>query len=363
MRTTRPSRRLVLGAGAALAACRGRAEEVAPTAGPLPPLRDAAPFPVGAAVNTGALADPAYASVLVSQFDQVTADWEMKMEVILREDGGFDFTKPDEIAAFAARRGLRLHGHNLIWYTYRPAAFLRIRDDPAAFENAYRNYILAVAGRYHGQAVGWDVVNEPVAEDGEGYRDCLWREVFGMDYVARAFKAAREADPGAVLFLNDYNLETNPRKRATFLRLAESLLSAGAPLGGLGTQTHLDIDVDPRLIAPAIRDLASLGLKVHVSELDVSTRTHGWNPMDLNARLQRQARLVGTVAEAFAALPTRQRYAFTTWGVRDKDSWLRRPPNAGNGSDRPLLFDDDGRPKPAARAFVDAVSGRFRNRG
>ncbi len=349
----RPSRRLILGSGLALAACKGAAE--APPSAALPSLLQVAPFPVGAAINTGALADPAYVQLLLREFDQVTADWEMKMEVILRDDGTLDFTKPDVIADFAAKDGLRLHGHNLIWYTYRPAAFLRIHDDRAAFARAYENYIAAVAGRYRGRAVGWDVVNEPVAEDGDGYRDCLWRQALGMDYVARALHLAREAAPDAVLFINDYNLEYNPRKRASFLRLAEDLLKSGAPLDGLGTQTHLDMASRPGQVSACMRDLASLGLQIHVSELDVSTRGGRLDLSDERSRLDEQARLVGETVEAFAALPASQRYALTTWGVRDQDSWLRRNGEAGDGSDQPLLFDDAGRPKRAARAFIRAI--------
>lgn len=60
--------------------------------------------------------------------------------------------------------------------------------------------------------------------------------------------------------------------------------------------------------------------------------------------------------EAFLSLPERQRYAFTVWGLRDRDSWLRRPPNAGDGSDRPLLFDDAGHAKPAAQALAKALT-------
>ena len=74
------------------------------------------------------------------------------------------------------------------------------------------------------------------------------------------------------------------------------------------------------------------------------------------AKLEAQARLAGEAAEALAALPAAQRYGFTTWGVRDQDSWLRHAPNAGDGSDAPLLFDDAGRPKAAAAAFERALS-------
>jgi endo-1,4-beta-xylanase len=175
-----------------------------------------------------------------------------------------------------------------------------------------------------------------------------------MDYVRLALNYARQADPNAVLFLNEYNLESNPRKRATFLRLVEDLMKQGAPLGGLGTQTHLEADLAPGAIKAAIADLAATGLKIHVSEFDVTLQGHPL--MSRDARLAAQARLAGEAAQALAALPAAQRYGFTTWGLRDKDSWLRQAPNAGDGTDSPLFFDDEGRPKAAAAAFERALS-------
>jgi endo-1,4-beta-xylanase len=122
-----------------------------------------------------------------------------------------------------------------------------------------------------GQVVGWDVVNEAVAEDGNGWRDSLWSRRLGdFEHIALAYRTAREADPHATLLLNDYNLEYNDAKRATFLKLAERLLASGAPLTGLGTQMHVAADIAPGQITAMIRDLARLGLPIHVSELDVS---------------------------------------------------------------------------------------------
>lgn len=349
-------RRAAVAGALALAGCGGRAESAA--AGPLPPLKQVAPFAVGASLTAEQLAEPAAQALLAEQFSQFTPGLELKMETVLREDGGFDFAKADAVAAFLKARGVRLHGHTLVWYIYRPKAFERVLGDQAAFAAAYRNYILAVAGRYRGQAVGWDVVNEPVAEDGAGYRDCLWRQAFGMGYVERALRHAREADPDAILFVNEYNLESLPRKRAAFLRLVEDLLKRGAPLGGLGCQMHMAWNQDPAAIKPMMRELAGFGLPIHVSELDVSTRVQGLSAATLDRRLDAQARLVGETVEAFMALPAGQRYAFTTWGLRDRDSWLRSPVQKGDPDDRPLLFDDAGRPKPAARAFVEAAAGR-----
>jgi endo-1,4-beta-xylanase len=344
---------LIASPALALAACEGRAQPRPRVAAAATTLKAAAPFPVGASVRTARLKeDPAYGGLIARHFDQVTADWEMKMEAILEKDGSFDFDRADAVVAFARAQGLRVFGHTLIWNEQSPDAFERIVGDRAAFAAAYRNYILAVAGRWPGVVTAWDVVNEPLNWNGEEERGGIWAQALGPDYVALAFEHAREADPGAVLFLNDYNLEHFPKKRRAFLRIAEGLLRRGAPLGGLGTQTHLGLDTDPKSIAPALRDLASLGLPVHVSELDVKLEERAGDPAALDA----QARLVGAVAEAFAALPARQRFALTTWGVRDSDSWLRDEPKPGEPLERALLLDDAGRPKPAFHAAVEAWS-------
>ena len=347
-------RRAFLGGAFALAAC-DRPADARATPIAIPALKDAAPFAVGTAVQAGQLGDPAFVALVAAQASQLTPEWEMKMEYICRDDGGFRFDAPDRIAAFAKTRGLRLFGHTLVWYAQMPPAFERLDESRQRFADAYRNYILAVVGRYRGQAVGWDVVNEAVAEDGAGWRDSLWSSRLGkLDHMVRAFRHAREADPEAVLFLNDYNLENLPAKRATFLRLAEALMVAGAPLGGVGSQTHVAADLAPGEITTAIKDLASLGLPVHISEMDVSlARAKGFllNKAELAIK---QARVYAEAGEAFAALPKRQQFAFTHWGLRDGDSWLRRE----NAADTPLLFDDAGRPKPAAKAWVEAVGKR-----
>jgi endo-1,4-beta-xylanase len=370
-----PHRRTLLAGGGALAStlalagCGRRAEasgadgydpapSAAPRSGPVPGLRDLAGFPIGTCISSGLIDDPDWSGLAVRQCSQVTAEWEMKMESILKDDGTFDFSRADRIADYARARGMRLFGHTLVWYAQNPPALQRIDGNRSAFDNAVRNYILAVVEHYRGQAVGWDVVNEAVAEHGEGLRDCIYSRNLGQeDYMLLAFQYAREADPDAVLLINDYDLEKTPAKRATFLKLVERLLKRGAPIGGIGTQSHFDIHLQPGAARTAMRELAGLGLPIHVSELDISLRG---DRMDLRPRAQKlaaQAARYREVIGAFLELPAHQRFAFTTWGLRDKDSWLRRPPNAGDGTDAPLPFDDQGRPKPAFWALADALKG------
>ena len=87
----------------------------------------------------GQLADPAFASLLARQVSQLTPEWELKMEYVLKDDGTFRFDAPDAIAAFARAHGMRLHGHTLVWYAQKPVAFERIDGQRRAFEGAYRS--------------------------------------------------------------------------------------------------------------------------------------------------------------------------------------------------------------------------------
>jgi endo-1,4-beta-xylanase len=354
----RPARRSVIAGALALGACGkpARSASVAPPPAPLPALKAAAPFPVGCAVRSDYLADPAYAALLAAQVSQVTPEWEMKMEYILQDDGGLRFDAPDAIAAFARGHGMRLFGHTLVWYAQGSPAFERLEGE--AFSRTYRNYIVAVAGRYRGLASGWDVVNEPVTDDGSALRDCLWSQRLGqVDYMVRAFEHAAEADPGATLFVNDYNLESLPKKRAQFMRLVETLLKRGCKLGGLGTQTHIDIDLPKGAVAAALKDLATFGLPIHLSELDIATHAKKVDLRGGEERLRLQADQARQAAEAFMALPAKQRFAFTVWGLRDKDSWLRGP-NGSSPEDKPMLFDDKGAAKPAFQAVIQAFAKR-----
>lgn len=353
-------RRALLASTLALASCgAGEAPEAAPSS-PVRPLKAVAPFPVGAVAMSGQLSDQAWFQLVSTHFSQLTPEWEMKMEYILQRDGSLRFDAPDRLAYFARDVGARLFGHALIWYAQDHPWFTALVDDRPRFIAEHDRYIAEVAGRWRSQIVGWDVVNEPVEDDGSGYRDCVWSQgLGGIDaYIIRAFEQARIAAPEATLFLNDYNLENTPKKGAAFLRLVERLLKAGAPVQGLGIQSHLDIEIPKGQIAAFMHEARQFGLPIHVSELDASLKRGGRMP-DLRPRAQRreqQTARVAELAEAFMALPPAQRFAFTVWGVRDSDSWLRRG-KRDDGQDSPLLFDDEGRPNPLFGVLTDAFGG------
>lgn len=348
------TRRALVASSVALAACRPVEASAPAPRKPFAPLRSFVPFPVGVCGMSGQFEEAAWVELVRANFSQFTPEWEMKLEAIMGDDGAYDFSRADRCAQFARDVGLRLHGHALVWYS-QTNDYFREQSGPA-FGREYDRYVRTVAARYRGQAVSWDVVNEPVAEDGRGLRDCLWSERLGQDgYIQRAFEVAAEADPTAVLFLNEYNLENLPEKGATFLKLVERLLKAGAPIGGIGTQSHLDIEIPAGRITKFFEQAAQFGLPIHVSELDASlTRGVGFDPRPREMRLGQQQARVRELCEAFLSLPEAQRWAFTVWGARDTDSWLLRRDNQWDG-DSPLLFDAEGRPN----AMYDTVADAF----
>lgn len=355
------TRRSVLATPVALAACNPFASAEPAPSGPIPSLKDIAPFPIGAALSSAHLDDPDWRALAKQQLSQLTTEWELKMEYVLQDGPGtpYRFEAPDRIAAFARDNNMRLYCTTLVWYS-QGASWLNDLSD-SDFRKGFDDYIAAVTGRYAGQAVGWDCVNEAVAEDGDGLRDCIWSQRLGGKeaYIERSFEKAREADPDTVLFLNDYNLEYLPRKRRTFLNLVEKLMSRGVPIGGIGNQAHLDIEAPVGSSAAFLRDAASLGLPIHVSELDFPKHHEGL--IDTRTEPQKRAQQIAHVrdlAEAYMALPAAQQFGFTTWGLRDPDSWLLREEGKNWPDASPLFFDAQSRPNPAFQTAVDAFSGK-----
>jgi endo-1,4-beta-xylanase len=204
-------------------------------------------------------------------------------------------------------------------------------------------------GRYRGRVAAWDVVNEAVADAGGLLRDTVFSRRLGAGYIAEAFRIAHAADPGALLFYNDYGAEGLGDKSDRVLRLVGGLVAQGVPIHGVGLQMHLRADEAPAAehLRANIRRLAELGLVVAVSEMDVQVHML---PGDRPARLAAQQRVYRDVVGACVAEPGC--HAVTFWGFTDAHSWLAGP----DGSEGPLLFDARLAPKPAYFGVLDALS-------
>ncbi|HET8656443.1 MAG TPA: endo-1,4-beta-xylanase [Longimicrobiaceae bacterium] len=392
----------VLAAALALSACASSRSSVAvmdppapaptmqPVARPAAPARDTLPalkdvfkddFLVGVALNEAQFSgeDPISDAVVKAQFNAISPENTLKWEVVHPRPGVYDFSGADKYVAFGERNHMFILGHNLIWHSQTPKwVFEDASGKPVGRDTLLarmRDHIMTVVGRYKGRIDGWDVVNEALNEDGT-LRQSPWLKIIGPDYIAKAFQFAHEADPSAQLYYNDYSLANTPKRQGA-IRLIRQLQSQGIPVAAVGMQGHVKMDwPSPALMDSAITDFAKLGIKVNISELDVDLLPRATRSM--GADVATRAALADSVNPYRSGLPDSvqqalaRRYAglfqvfvnhaadmdrVTFWNVTDRESWLNNWPVPGRTA-YPLLFDRNGKPKPAFFAVVRVGEGR-----
>ncbi len=362
-------------------------------------------FLIGAANDLTSISD-AESSNIKMHYDIITPENCMKPQPIHPSEDKYNFVTPDAMVDWCLKNGLKVWGHTLAWHSQSPQWFFQDKNaaaaeaarpatQPAAPPPAasapdaprtgmggfggrgntgpqasrevilerLKSHIMTVVGRYKGKIIGWDVFNESIADGGDGKTENLrtfsWYQAVGPDVITLAFKWAHEADPAAELYYNDYNIEQgavkNTGKHASSMLLLKRLIAEGAPVTGVGIQGHWHLDTNLEDVEKAIENYASLGLKVSITELDVTAT--GSNSGAFGTRqgdrtippenYQKQAEVYKKLFEIF------MRHAdvidrVTFWGLSDTRSWRR-------GQDA-LLFDGQLNPKPAFKAVIEASS-------
>ena len=333
--------------------------QAAPTE-PMPPeqleaLRDVAPFPVGVAFRSGHLGSAQHTRVVSRTFSSITAEYEMKMNPLSGGRGIYNWQAVDDLVSYAKTQDMQIHGHALIWHETVPAWLENFSGSDQEFEEAVKEYITTVVDCYKDDVVSWDVVNEAFDNNTGDLRSSVFRRKMGDDYIARTFQYARDADPDALLFYNDYGAPYDSNKRAAILSMVDDFQSRGIPLDGVGLQVHVTYTYPAISAITAMMDaVVSRGLKVHLSELDVRVNPDGALSSLTPARSQAQKDRVNGIVSAFMALPDDKRFAITMWGLRDPESWLIE---FWGNPEWPLLFDTDFEAKPAYEGFLEALTG------
>jgi endo-1,4-beta-xylanase len=338
---------------------------------PLRQLADRVGVRFGSAVMVRDLrSDPRYAAVLAREFNSVTPFVEMKWGTVHPEIDRYDFTQADELVTFAETHGMRVRGHALVYGQAvdppNPDYLSRVTD-PDALRALMAEHVRTVVGRYAGRVQAWDVVNEPLRpfgdpSRGDGLAPHVFSRLLGGAYIADALRLARQADPKAQLFLNEFGVLAPGPRQDRYFRLVKELLAEGAPLDAVGFQGH----VVPLLGGPrptrgeveaTLRRFAGLGVAVEVTELNVFTRTlrHVLAlglTYDEAAELRRQAETYAAVTQACLAVPACQ--GVTLWTFTDR--YPTTVETLTHLEDIPLIFDDDYRPKPAAFALREGLA-------
>jgi endo-1,4-beta-xylanase len=326
-----------------------------------PPLRQAgaaAHRRIGTALMSGHLANSRLRALVATHFDSLTAENEMKWGATEPRPGDFSLGAGDQLVAFAAENHMRIRGHTLVWHFQLAPWVKDLSGD--ALRMAMQRHIRTLVGHWRSQIAQWDVVNEALADSNDGkLRDSPFLKL-GPTYLDEAFRMAHEADPDALLFYNDYDIEAgegDARSDAAY-RLCARLLQAGVPIHGIGMQMH----VDPRhwpsadQIQRNVARFAALGLDVEFTELDVPV---GQIRGTLDDKLRNQRVIAHDIVAACTQVE--RCTGITLWGVSDADSWLGTPRWSslrGRGPHYPLAFDEVLEPKPMYFGILDALAGK-----
>jgi endo-1,4-beta-xylanase len=339
-----------------LSACDSEKAEVVPGEPEATIINEKASFGIGTAIKTSLLADDDYEKTVINNFSQITAEYEMKMEVIWSGENTYNWSNADALVNFAVANNLKVHGHTLVWYKSFPAWFKNANYDSSAFESRLKVYIEAVVGRYKGKVISWDVANEVFNDNGTlRSTDCPVYKTFKdpIAFYGRCFQYARNVDQDVKLFYNDYSVVVAPSKRYYIKQMVSRFKKEGYPIDGLGDQFHYSVDTDKSAIKTGLNDMATTGLLIHISELDLKVNVNKSDSyVFTDAEKQIQADAYQYIVETFEALPQNQKFAITTWGVTDKFTWLT---SWWHAKEYPLLFDSDFKKKPAYDGFLKGL--------
>ncbi|MBR1933396.1 MAG: endo-1,4-beta-xylanase [Prevotella sp.] len=290
------------------------------------------------------------------QFSLLEPENEMKMDALQPQRGEYTYWGADNLVSFAQRHQMNVRGHCLVWHMQQPqwlSSDGKKNDKNWSRQEALaimKDHISNVMAHFKGKVSEWDVVNECLDDDQsiirsnpDGYtlRQTVWQRAIGDDYIDSAFVFAHRADPSAVLYLNDYDVEHQGKaKSVAFRNLALRLQKAGIPIDGVGLQCHFSIgDVDSTKLDQTIRRFGEAGLKCVITELDMGTPSTSAKDLEEQAR---QYRIVTDVMLGNDNCPY-----MIIWGLKDNDSWR-------SGS-TPLLYNSSLTKKPAWYAVRSAL--------
>ena len=312
-------------------------------------------FYIGAAVNEKTIWS--HDALIRKHFNSITAENSMKFESVHPAEGVWDFALADELVSYAKERNLNMRGHTMVWHAQTPDWVFEQNGKPASRElllARMEEHIKTVAERYP-NIYAWDVVNEAVDDKTSAFlRTSKWSEIIGADFIEKAFLfAGKHVKNNAKLFYNDYD-EYHPEKCEKICRLVKELKEKGAPISGLGLQSHYNMyEPDLEQTERALEAYAKLGLTLHITELDVPAfdrRTQqplGEPTPDMRKQQEEFYAKLFEIYRQYRDVIE----CVTFWGVADDETWLNYWPVAGRKNE-PLLFDSEHQPKASFARVV-----------
>ena len=313
-------------------------------------------FMIGVAVNQRNVSNAEQQALIKREFNSMTAENDMKPEPTEPTEGQFNWAGADRIANFARQNGIKLRGHCLMWHSQIGKWMYEDNPTKEVFYKRMKNHIQAIVGRYKDVVYCWDVVNEAMTDDPNAedpYRQSPMYKLCGDEFIAKAFEYAREADPKALLFYNDYN-ECDPVKSKRIYNMVKKMKEAGVPIDGIGMQGHYNIyGPTEQEVDDALNLYKQIVKHVHVTELDIRVNEEMGGQLrfsreGVNVTDSVKQYLADQYARVFGVFRKHKDVidCVTFWNLSDRDSWLGQ-------ANYPLPFDAEYKPKLAYEYIKD----------
>jgi len=177
-----------------------------------------------------------------------------------------------DVVQWCLANGITTKGHPLVWTNRSGVPDWLKSNPPDKTEELLLGRVEREVDRFAGKIDIWDVVNEPVntrAWTHVGTGDYIKEPINEIaDYVEKAFKRARKANPKAHLVLNEFNTIARKDVLMRFVQLVEELKRRKTPISGLGIQSHEPREhwYPPKEVWATFDNLASLGFPLHITE-------------------------------------------------------------------------------------------------
>ncbi len=314
-------------------------------------------FSIGVAVNNRNVQDSAQIALIKREFNSITAENAMKPQPTEPVKGEYNWEDADRIANFCRENGIKLRGHCLVWHSQIGSWMYQDKNGKLLPKEEFyanmKSHINAIVSRYKDIVYCWDVVNEAIADEqaypgASPYRNSPLFQIAGDEFIAKAFEYAREADPNALLFYNDYN-DADPGKSERIYNMVKKMKDAGVPIDGIGMQGHYNIySPSEQQIDAAISKYKTIVNHIHITELDIRVNEDMGGSLRFNrgsttpVSSWEETLQADQYASLFKVLRKHADVVdcVTFWNVGDRDSWL-------GAANSPLLFDTNYQPKTA----------------
>lgn len=281
-----------------------------------------------------------FKEMFLKNFNAAVTENAVKWPNMERRKGVVNYATVDAMLRWTDENHIPLRGHNIYWGIHQ---FIQpwVKELPnEELETILKNRAETLTARYKGRFAEYDLNNEMIHGN-------YYEEKLGPDITKRMAQWAKNGDPDARLFLNDYDITTGV-KLPQYMAQIRSLLKQGVPIAGIGVQGHLHAESFDRMqLKNALDSLAKFNLPIRVTEFNLPGQTSRfYENRDMEITPEEEGAKAKDIVDYYRicfAHPAVE--GILMWGFWEGANWIPQS----------SLYKRDWTPTPAAAAYQDLI--------